>query len=473
MLEHEECYHIDNFEYDEENPPNIQYEHEQKEIAGFLYVSRTYGKSGKRYLYKVVPFNRELPQLLIPYDVKIEFSKNVKNKYILFEYDVSNNSPKTGKLLRTLGDSDDLHAYYQYLLYGRIVKPNISKMNKYLRTHPFDSDFCENIFNKFPQNQENIISIDNPNSEYFDDALSINGDILTVYISNVCTWLEELGLWEYMNDELKTIYLPSHRELMLPKTLTELCSLHKNKKSIALCIHVNKNLEYSVTFETIQVNNNFFFGEPKLYSNEEYMKMVDFTNNFTTIYNSEQLISYWMVYVNSRIGELLSQSNKGIFKKNIQKYDDNELIKMISEQSFPKDYYLLEGDYCQVTSPIRRKADILNMLLLMKQNEFMMPLGEHYTKLWLENVQKHNQNMKFIRNIENESILIDKIVSLNNNELMYNGKIYGDYIKVDTLNKIIKYHTNDFIDTYNNQDVKFIMKIIECDEKKRIKIEIV
>ena len=50
-------------------------------------------------------------------------------------------------------------------------------------------------FNKFPQNSEYIISIDNPNSEYFDDALSINDDILTVYISNVCTWLEELSLW--------------------------------------------------------------------------------------------------------------------------------------------------------------------------------------------------------------------------------------------------------------------------------------
>jgi hypothetical protein len=467
MLEHEECYHIDDFEYDEENQQG-----NQNEYAGFLHVERTYGKRGKRYLYKVVPYNRELPQLLIPYDVKIEFSKNMKNKYILFEYDDSNNSLRTGKLLRTLGDSDDLNAYYQYLLYGKNVKPNISKMNKYLKTYPICSEFCEKIFNKFPQNSEYIISIDNPNSEYFDDALSINDDILTVYISNVCTWLEELSLWEYMNDELKTIYLPNHRELMLSKSLTELCSLHKNKKSLAICIHINNNLEYSITFETIQVNNNFFFGESNLHSNEQYIKMVDFTNRFTTIYNSEQLVSYWMVFVNTKIGELLSKSNKGIFKKNIQKYDENELIKMLLDKSFPKDYYLLEGDYCQITSPIRRKADILNILLIMCQNDFTMPLGEHYLNSWLKNIKKYNQNMKFIRNIENEAILIDKIILLNNKELIYNGKMYGDYIKVDTLNKIIKYHTNNSTNIYNNSDVKLIIKIIECDEKKRIRIEI-
>ena len=59
MLEHEECYHIDDFEYDDDNNNN---DNDNNEYAGFLHVSRTYGKSGKRFLYKVVPYNRELPQ---------------------------------------------------------------------------------------------------------------------------------------------------------------------------------------------------------------------------------------------------------------------------------------------------------------------------------------------------------------------------------------------------------------------------
>ena len=103
MLEHEECYHIDEFEYDEDLIEIKQ----QNEYAGFLHVSRTYGKSGKRFLYKVVPYNRDLPQLLIPYDLKIEFSKNSKNKYILFTYDnlleCSQERHNTGKLIKTLG----------------------------------------------------------------------------------------------------------------------------------------------------------------------------------------------------------------------------------------------------------------------------------------------------------------------------------------------------------------------------------
>lgn len=468
MLEHEECYHIDDFEYDEDLIEIKQ----QNEYAGFLHVSRTYGKSGKRFLYKVVPYNRELPQLLIPYDLKIDFSKNSKNKYILFTYDnlleCSQERHNTGKLIKTLGDADNLDAYYQYMLYGRNVKPILTKINKQMRTLDLNENFLNSIFNKYIQNNEDIITIDNHNSEYFDDALGFNNNKLSIYISNVCVWLEELNLWDYMSDEVKTIYLPRQRELMLPKNLTDLCSLKENKKSIVLRITVNNDEKIEITFETITVRKNFYFEEKELINDCVYQDLFNFTKQFTNITSSDQLVSYWMVFANTKIGDFLSQNGKGIFKKNIQKYNDEELEKMLREHEFSKDYYLLSGNYCQITSPIRRKADILNILFLMKKLGFIFNNGELYSNKWLSQLDKWNNNMKQIRRIENEAMLVDKIVSFNNRELTYYGKKLGDYIKINSLNKLIKYDYHG-----ENNEIKLIIKIIECDERKRVLLEIV
>ena len=341
-------------------------------------------------------------------------------------------------------------------------------MNKYLRTLDLNESECDIIFNKYIQNNEDIITIDNHNSEYFDDAFSFNNNKLSIYISNVCVWLEEFNLWDYMSDEVKTIYLPGQRELMLTKKITELCSLKENKKSIILRITVNNEQKFEITSETITVRKNFFFEESKLINDCVYQDLFNFTKKFTNITTSDELVSYWMVFANTKIGEFLSQNGKGIFKKNIQKYNDEELEKMLREHEFSKDYYLLSGNYCQITSPIRRKADIINILFLMRQLGFIFNNGELYSNKWLSQLDKWNNNMKQIRRIENEAMLVDKIVSFNDKELTYYGKKIGDYIKINSLNKLIKYD-------YQGEDneIKLIIKIIDCDERKRILLEIV
>ena len=62
------------------------------------------GRKGKRLLYRVIPFDKNLPSLLIPYDLKVEFSKEKINKYVLFEYIDLEVKPIMGKLLFTIGN---------------------------------------------------------------------------------------------------------------------------------------------------------------------------------------------------------------------------------------------------------------------------------------------------------------------------------------------------------------------------------
>lgn len=89
----------------------------------------TYGRTEnkKRLLYKCIPNNRELPEFMVAYDLKLGFSKDVKNKYVLFKFEHWNDETyPRGILTETLGDVDDLAAFYEY----QIVYPGYSRFNQ-------------------------------------------------------------------------------------------------------------------------------------------------------------------------------------------------------------------------------------------------------------------------------------------------------------------------------------------------------
>ena len=103
-----------------------------KEVPGVLYVDKTFGRKGKRLLYRVIPFDKNLPSLLIPYDLKVEFSKEKINKYVLFEYIDLEVKPIMGKLLFTIGNENDVDSYHQYLLH---LKPKIHEYQYLILDH--------------------------------------------------------------------------------------------------------------------------------------------------------------------------------------------------------------------------------------------------------------------------------------------------------------------------------------------------
>ena len=58
-------------------------------IPGILVLNggKTFGKYKDKYLYKCIPDDKRFPIFTIPYALKIGFSKNIDNKYVVFRFD--------------------------------------------------------------------------------------------------------------------------------------------------------------------------------------------------------------------------------------------------------------------------------------------------------------------------------------------------------------------------------------------------
>jgi hypothetical protein len=94
---------------------------ENQQFAGVLVLAntRTYGRSdNKRLLYKCIPHDSILPELLVPYDQKLSFSKAFKNKYVTFSFRQWEGKHPTGIIRETLGDVDDHKAFQEYQLFN-------------------------------------------------------------------------------------------------------------------------------------------------------------------------------------------------------------------------------------------------------------------------------------------------------------------------------------------------------------------
>jgi len=118
----------DIFTIDDNNNVNIVYSplKNSNEIAGVLLLenNKTFGRTinRKRLLYKCVPDDKHIPAFLIPYEVQMGFSKVIKYKYVIFEFENWRDKRPHGILVQTLGNTDNLEVFYEYQLYFRSLQ---------------------------------------------------------------------------------------------------------------------------------------------------------------------------------------------------------------------------------------------------------------------------------------------------------------------------------------------------------------
>ena len=324
-------------------------------IAAVLILegNKTYGRTkNNRLLYKCIPNDKYLPSFLVPYDVKIGFSKKNINKYIVFKYDHWNEKHPRGVMVNVLGDVNNLEVFYEYQLYSKSLHISLTEFTnstrKVLNKIPHD-EFIQQIMNNQQYQVEDrrslrIITIDPPNSSDFDDAFGIEpfyvdntqtGWTVTVYIANVFIWLETLELWNTFSHRVSTIYLPDRKRPMLPTILSDtLCSLQEkqNRFSFAMDVPVtidgkidlNRNIEYKNVL--INVHKNYRYEENNLLFKESvYTKLFDITFLMDNrILNSHDIVSHWMVFMNAITGIRMLKDKIGIFRSVI-KNEDNDL----------------------------------------------------------------------------------------------------------------------------------------------------
>jgi exoribonuclease R len=369
-------------------------------IAGVLILegNRTYGRTSnkKKLLYKCVPDDRYLPAFLVPYEIKIGFSKNIKNKYVIFKFQDWDNKHPTGVLINTLGDVDNLEVFYEYQLYCKSLYVSFTEfvaktktvLNKIPHEEFIDQIFTNPNYNIEDRRSKKIITIDPENSVDFDDGFGIEpylknneqiGWRVSIYIANVFLWLETLDLWKTFSHRVATIYLPDRKRPMLPTVLSDtLCSLQENQNRFALAMDIYIDMEgnflediEAVKYRNvlIKVSKNYSYEEHKLLFNEAvYIKLYDLTCRMDrNVKTSHDIVSHWMILMNAYTGMFMLNKKKGIFRsviiQNMEKDEDKLQTAELSRETkrVIKQWNNVSGHYINFQEDAIVNHELINM----------------------------------------------------------------------------------------------------------------
>lgn len=509
-------------------------------IAGILVLenNKTFGRTEnkKRLLYKCIPDDTYLPVFLVPYEVKLGFSKVQKNKYVVFKFDNWTDKHPHGIITETIGDVDIIEHFYEYQLYSKSLHISITEFTNKTRsalnkkTH---DEFVQQIFqnpNFVIEDRRNnyIFTIDPLNSLDYDDGFGIEevGENyrISVYIANVFLWLEILGLWNSFSQRVSTIYLPDRRRPMLPTVLSDaLCSLQEHQPRFALVmdIVVDKfgNLVPDIPIKyanaLICVNKNYVYEDPKMLNNDvAYQKLFDLSYLMdNAVKNSHDIVAHWMIQMNMFTGSYMSNNKIGIFRSAAYinsnlRVDANgindETIRVIRGWNNTIGQYIPFMDdvsiehelintknfkcdskvYIHITSPIRRLVDLLNQIIILQHKVLIKSLSSDAAKFledWMQKLDYVNTSMRSIRKIQTECELLNRV--FNQPELMeveHEGVVFDRIIKNDgSVNYMIyleKLKLLSRINTHNDipnyTTCKCKMYLFEDEDKIKKKIRV-
>ena len=324
-------------------------------LNGGKTFGRTKGATG-RLLYQCIPNDPEYPVFLVPYDVKLDFSKVMKNKYVIMHFDCWNGAHPQGILDAVLGNVDECAPFNEYQLYCRnLVKfqdKAFAEFTKAARQHKAKSDDETWIMSHLANPEykivdltgvNNIVSVDPEGCEDIDDAFSVRhlpdqeGVKVSIYIANVPLWLSVLDLWKHVcyasnadASRVTTVYLPDRKVPMLPTVLSEdLCSLKANKLRYAFVMHatfkaqsdLNETYELSsVTYENaiIKVKTNYAYEDKKLLKSADYALLKQIAQGLDkelcNSCDSHEVVATFMKLMNAQCAETLASMNTGIFR---------------------------------------------------------------------------------------------------------------------------------------------------------------
>jgi exoribonuclease R len=404
-------------------------------LAGVLVVDKTYGRAGRRLLYRCVPDNSLLPSFLVPYDLPATFHKNYKNKYIVFRFDHWDDDHPRGEIKHTLGDVDSSEAFEEYQLWRRGLQISLSNFTTVTRQKIRSKDasgesmYINHILEKNREIEDlrslnnNVFTIDPDTCTDFDDAFSVTFEdrfaTVNVYIANVYLWLETYALWEFVSDRVSTIYLPERKVPMLPPLLSDtLCSLKEGHERFAFMMSIKYDMDSKQQVGEpvyknvlIRINKNYVYEDAKcLRKNAAYRWL----REVATTEDSHEVVSFWMIKMNAECAKYLAARGKGIFRGCSESHRNKESIEGIPGFLFEKCAVSYETEpirhsqlgldaYVHITSPIRRLVDILNQILFMTD---VSASCQAFSAKWIAKLGYINRATKDIRRVQMDCELL-------------------------------------------------------------------
>jgi hypothetical protein len=402
-------------------------------LTGVLLLNggKTFGRHKKRLLYKCIPHQGD--PVLIPYEIKLGFSKHIKNKYISFHIiqPKTDHKPAEGQLFEVYGDVDDLNVYYEYQLMSRQLRYSL-KMKTF--------DLPDTLFNRPIENRffENVFTIDNEHTTEYDDAFSVKTvhetTIVSIYITNVASYVHYFQLWNKLNENaVSNIYLPHRKLNLLPPSLVDkFLSLKQGTERYTICLDItidknNNIVETTLTEAYICVKKNYVYESDELINHPHYQQLLSVSP--PTVQNSYDLVSHWMEFYNLNIKERVRDKmkiNEFIYVHHYNVPRENRYLVQLT-QTNPKGYYtysaLEKNDYIHCTSPIRRIVDIYNQSILLSLN--FAPL----------NIDFVNEKSKQVKKIQTECLLMNRcfndptIMNRSYSGFMFDKEKKGDLYK--------------------------------------------
>jgi exoribonuclease R len=499
-----------------------------KVIPGVLALenSQTYGRIKDKFLYKCIPDDKRLPIFLVPYKIKLGFNKNIKNKYVVFEFRNWIDKHPLGSLTQTLGDVDSLEYFYEYQLYCKSLYASIQNINKKtmrkLKEKTEDQYIDMIIKNrdlKDYRETRNIFSIDPEKSKDFDDAFDIEElsggkKRISVYISNVSFWMDAMDLWDSFSNRISTIYLPDRKRPMLPTVLSDaLCSLTEGDTRFALELQLivedYEVVDYKFYNSVIKLKKNL------RYDTKEQENFPDYKELFKTISimnkrkkytdsidSSHDVVAYLMILMNYLSAKELIKLKCGVFRSakfNQSFVPPEELPKGVKKflknwnsqgGKYSKDvgnHDMLELDaYVHITSPIRRLVDLLNMIILQDKLGWKMSVkSKEFYERWTNDssIEYINTTMRSIRRVQNDCSLLKICMDDPQvQETVYDGYIFDKLLRNDALYQYIVYlpeinMTNRFTSRYDKENLtkqKFKIYVFTDQHslKRKIRVEV-
>ena len=454
-----------------------------KNIPGVLVLegNKTYGKRNRKFLYRCIPDDKRLPEFLIPYSKKIEFSKKDFNKYVIFQFLNWDHKHPIGTLVQVLGDVTKLDHFYEYQLYCKSLYASIQTFTKatmkQIRTKSteyFIDKIDEHMIDK--TNKE-VFSIDPHASKDFDDAFSFEETRdhyhVAIYIANVALWLDVMGIWESFSRRVATIYLPDRKRPMLPTVLSDLlCSLQEGETRFAftLDLKIDKTgiiVDSKFYNSKIRVKKNYTYDNVTNYKQFENLfecvkKMNKSQKYVTSLKDSHDMVAYLMIVMNYISAKKLQEYQTGIFRSVVSK-DSYQTPEHLPENigRFLKSWNSMGGSYepfvdlkghdmleleayVHITSPIRRLVDLLNIIELQDKLGIYKksPAAKLFYDEWTMSASFDyiNMTMRAIRKVQNDCSLLNVCQTMDDlHEREFEGFMFDRIERNDGLYQYMVY----------------------------------
>jgi len=443
---------------------NKTYGRQYKLEAGQSYVRRRAEMAGGKLLYKCIPNDKTIPPFLVPYEIKkMGFSKVFENMFVTMQFDHWTDKHPRGKLTNVLGPVSNMECFYEYQLYCKSLHTSILSFQKQTlekigcQSH---DKIVDDMIRRYPTIQDRtnqlIISIDPEHSLDFDDAFSLvtldkenQTQLLSIYISNVPLWLDNLQLWSHITSRISTIYLPDRKRSMLPDILSDnLCSLKQHVKRVAfvLDLYIRQDTIERMEFKNaiINVSQNYVYEDETMLQSPLYQSLFTTVQSLSKKYvylpkieDSHDVVAYLMILMNYYCAKDLLSHKVGIFRTtttttttttaniSVSESIPESVSKFIQITTSSHGQYIdganhsleevrhdaLQLDaYIHITSPIRRLVDVLNMIQFQYIHN-MVSLSDEaiaFYNHWIQKVDFINTNMRSIRKVQMDAALLHK-----------------------------------------------------------------